>query len=62
MNCAVLISMWTDEYDLPILEPNIIPFQVSGTIDTDLSKVTASKLMAWASQISGSKVTKVVTV
>ena len=29
------------------LEPDVIPLQVSGTIDTDLSKVTASELMAW---------------
>lgn len=27
--------------------PDVIPLQVTGTIDTDLSKVTVSEMMAW---------------
>ncbi|KIJ21317.1 hypothetical protein PAXINDRAFT_151862 [Paxillus involutus ATCC 200175] len=29
------------------VEPDIVPLQVSGTIDTDMSTMTASELMAW---------------
>ncbi|KIJ13524.1 hypothetical protein PAXINDRAFT_13640 [Paxillus involutus ATCC 200175] len=29
------------------VEPDVVPLQVSGTIDTDMSTMTASELMAW---------------
>ncbi|KAI6024021.1 hypothetical protein BKA83DRAFT_4125415 [Pisolithus microcarpus] len=39
------ISLDDDEGDS---EPDVVPLQVSGMIDTDMSKLTASKLVAWA--------------
>ena len=30
-----------------IVDPDVIPLQVSGNVDNDLTKVSASELMAW---------------
>jgi len=46
LNCvqkaALLLTLVTSDGT-----PNVIPLQVSGSIDCDLSKITANELMAW---------------
>ena len=38
---------WSLQCWISLGEPDVVSLQVSGTVDTDVSKMTASKLMAW---------------